>query len=417
VVKVVYTVLGSLRTRKQAVLVAAALAAIMPACRDRGAPRRACPAQGALDPTLSFSRSADIVGAAGDAWAIGSRSLGDSGQSDVPLHWNGCDWQVAGSPIYGETRLSALAANGSEIWLAGSHYRMSEEREVFHRDGRISWVRSGWPRCDGPGRFFRRHGNEWQEVDASRANALEAPKGGKDARDQSALAIVGPDEFWMLSRPCSVGYGFGGASLARSNGKRLVGVDLDGSIGAPNQVLLTESRAWPWSEPVQVLWLGGSEGVGRWDGHGWSWFRFAEPGTASRFAGGGSSDLWAFGTQSRHWDGREWSIVRLPPSDDSQPNPPSFLWAGAVAGGHTFALDSTGAVFRSEGMRLARIGRVRGQVTGFAAGRDELWLWAIARVERPVLRWSEDRWEVSRTAQESGVTLAAGRTRDIVGVE
>ena len=89
-----------------------------------------------------------------------------------------------------------------------------------------------------------------------------------------------------------------------------------------------------------------------------------------------------------------------------------FMWAGAVAGRHTFALDSTGDVFRANGARLVSIGRVRGRVTGLAVGSDELWLWALAVVELPALRWKAGRWEVSPTAKGSGVTLESDSTTE-----
>ena len=86
-------------------------------------------------------------------------------------------------------------------------------------------------------------------------------------------------------------------------------------------------------------------------------------------------------------------------------NAPVFVWAGAATGGHTFALDSTGTVFRTDDARLVSIGRVRGHVTGLAVGSDELWLWAATMAARPVLRWRAGRWEVSPEATQLGVTL------------
>jgi hypothetical protein len=220
----------------------------------------------------------------------------------------------------------------------------------------------------------------------------------------------------MLDRNCG-GRDFdlgqpGVVNVVRWNGNGFATVEVDPCVGKPMGLSMVPSRAWLWSETVRTLWLVASKGTGRWDGRSWSWFPFAEQDSVYRLAGGGPSDLWAFGLAARHWDGTRWSTVPRPTGAGPETGVPVFMWAGAVAGGHTFALDSTGAVFRADDARLVSIGRVRGRVTGLAVGSNELWLWALAVVERPALRWKAGRWDVSPTATGSGVTLESdSRTR------
>ena len=379
-------------------------------CRGREAGRPACPPPGAPDASWLIAGWWDPVGGADEAWTVGERRRpGTYGAGSALLRWDGCDWQVARSPLDDGrlSDLSAIAAIGPDFWLAGTKRQITEGDEVFAPDGRITRVGGGEAYCEDDGRIFRRHGNEWAEVPPKPDAQIAYPKGA-DAREHRALAVWGPDDVWMLDRNCGriippdqdVP-----VSLVRWNGHKLTTVEIDRGIGTPLRLLVVESRAWPWSETVRNLWLAATKGAGRWDGRAWRWFPFDEQDRAYKFAGGGPSDLWVFGAGARHWDGTRWSMVRGPAIADPQTNAPVFMWAGAVAGGHTFALDSAGVVFRANDARLIPIGRVRGRVTGLAVGSDELWLWAVTIAARPAFRWRAGRWDAAPAAAQLGVTL------------
>jgi hypothetical protein len=380
------------------------------ACNGRGdAPRRLCPRQADLDPTLSLRAWGELAGTAEAAWTIGTRGVAPGGvQADVVLHWNGCDWQPVRSPFDDGRlwRLSALAADGRDVWLAANQMTYVEAAEVFGPDGSIHRVGTGHVSCWDDARIFHRTGDVWEEVGPARGDPSATNPAWDRSRAEHTLTAVAPGEVWAVDRQCGDGSTFApDATLRRWNARGATAVVVDGASGPPIRLLARESRRWPWSKPVKLVFLLADKGSGRWDG-AWTWFPLAGNDAPWLLAGGEASDLWAFGEGAQHWDGTQWSVVRAPaarPLDGT--TPVVFMWASAVAGGHTFALDSQGDVLRTDRGRLDSIGRVHGRIAALAAAADELWLWGIESLGSPVLRWRAGRWERSTSATEANVSL------------
>ena len=106
------------------------------------------------------------------------------------------------------------------------------------------------------------------------------------------------------------------------------------------------SRSTPtWANQWASRWWKVAHGHGRrrFEPCGWSRARVPVGGTDAagagsrlpskdsvyRLAGGGPSDLWAFGLAARHWDGTRWSTVPRPTGADPKTNAPVSTWAGA----------------------------------------------------------------------------------------
>jgi hypothetical protein len=393
------------------VVSAIALLVVASACNGRGdVPRRLCPRQADLDPTLSLRSWEELAGTAEEAWAIGTRSAPGGIYTDALLCWNGCDWQAVRSP-FDEGRLgvfgflSAVAANGRDVWLAANQMTYVEADEVFGPGGSIHRVGTGHVSCWDDARVFHRIGDSWEEVGPVRADPNVTNPPWDKSRVERTLTALDPGEVWAVDRRCGDSSASPDATLRRWSVRGATTVAVDRSSGPPVRLLVRESRAWPWSNPVKVLFLLAAKASGRWDGS-WTWFPLAGKDTPWLLAGGEASDLWAFGEGAQHWDGSRWAVARAPSARPLDGTPQVvFMWAGAAAGGHTFALDSLGNVFRSDGARVESIGRVHGQFVALAAGADELWLWGTGSLGPPVVRWRAGQWELSPSAKEAKVSL------------
>jgi hypothetical protein len=278
------------------------------ACSERGETgQKICPPPGPNAPAPFAGEINEITGAAADAWAIGERRAPE-GTFDrrVLVHWDGCDWRQEASPFDatpGENWLG-LAARGRDVWL--SSYQPSRWTDKYG---------AGCPATGG--RLFRRRDGRWQQIDRSRTGA----------RKVYAIHANGPDDVWMLENPYNAS-GYDAAAVRHWDGKAFVDIGDPPGIRAPDAL---------WSGGPRDLWVGGEGGVAHWDGAVWRWFAI-EKERVQTIAGGGESDVWAFGTRVHHWDGSRWA-------EPSQPmlmrktRGTGIQWLGAAPGGHTFATD------------------------------------------------------------------------------
>ena len=182
--------------------------------------------------------------------------------------------------------------------------------------------------------------------------------------------------------------GSDGATIRRWDGKALV------EVPAPEGVRAFEAI---WGSGPRDVWVGGDGGVARWDGTAWRTFAM-EKERIRAIAGTGPADIWVIGRVARRWDGSRWTEVPRPPGMPAS----GIYWLGAAPGGHVFATDREGNIYRSEQATLALIGRIRpwtdrqrtspGVWEAFAGGRDDLSVFVEARPRRPTMRWSTGKW-------------------------
>jgi hypothetical protein len=376
-------------------VVAVGLAGVLGAgvcgCAPRGAPpgpTQCPPAAPASGDGVSHDGIGALTGSATDAWTIGSRR-GPDGQFQrrVLLHWDGCDWKQEASPFDNSSDEYPLAvwANGSELWLSGSQSAPGGPGAYPRHCGRQR------------GRVFRQRDGVRQEVQVAEAGTRAA----------FAIGGSGSDDVWMLERDCAA-IGGEGSTIRHWNGKSFV------DVPAP-QGLRSFASVWP-SGPGDA-WVGGEGGVAHWDGTAWRTFTLGEE-RIYALAGSGPTDVWARGKAMHRWDGRRWTEVTSPPTRPKG-RATGMSGLGGVSGGHVFATDAEGNIYRSERAALKVIGRIRSWIGGtvgspvtwqaFVSGRDELSLFLGDTAQRPAMRWSNGKWTVTAPdlAGEKGEAVVA----------
>jgi len=339
------------------------------ACSERGdSARKTCPAPGPNAPAPFEGEINEIMGTAWDAWAIGARYTAGAFERHVLVHWDGCDWRQEASP-FDQTpseQLQALSVSGRDVWLSGCE--LSRWSEKYGRT------------CSPTGgRVFRRRDGRWQQIDRSSTGA----------RKVFAIRANAPDDAWMLENPCNA-VGYDSAALRHWDGKAVVDVPDPTGIRAPGVL---------WSSGPRDVWVGGDGGVAHWDGTAWRSFPI-EKERIHMIAGGGPSDVWASGTRMHHWDGSRWAESSSPPRVMRKTRMAGILSLAAAPGGHTFATDTEGNIYRSDRATLPVIGRLRLGMGGLtlwhslAGGRDDLMLFLDRNARRPNMRWWDRTWTV-----------------------
>ena len=345
----------------------------------QGAAARKCPSLPVTDPADEIG---EISGTASDAWAIGSRHDAQGRfKSHVLVHWDGCAWQAVPTPFDERCDLLiAVWANGRETWLSGAQ-RITRRDDYDDDYGRRE------VRCPENGsQLLRRRGTGWEKVDRG--------KTGLETTAVYQLWGTGGDDVWMLEWPYGA-YNREGAKVRHWDGKAIVDV-------APPAGIQRFSALWG-SGPRDV-WVGGDGGVARRDGGAWTTLPM-DTKYVHAIGGTGPSDVWARAGRTnafRRWDGSSWTEVAPPSPETSKGRGPGFTWLAGAPGGHIFATDVAGNIYRSQGTTLSLIGRIRAwsgvypttDWRGLVVGRDELWLFVGAKPRPPTMRWANGKWTV-----------------------
>lgn len=325
-----------------------------------------------------------VTGTASDAWAIGTHRIRAdwSVVSNLLVHWDGREWSEVELPFQRtvEHRLLALWANGRDVWLSVITLRHWRDDDESGRDR---------PDCsERSGQIFRRRNGQWQEIASSNTGAF------------AVHAIWGSgDDVWMLDRPCDRS-GQASTAIRRWDGKALADVSAPPDIRDPKVL---------WGSGRRDVWIGGEGGVARWDGAAWRTFPMGKE-WIHALAGTGPADVWASGLALRRWDGKSWTeVVRAPVSRNRAGT--GIGWLAGVPGGHLFATDIEGNIYRSDRATLSLIGRVRPWTAGeprspkllesWAAGRDDLAIFVNGQARPPTMRWSKGKWTVTGSELET----------------
>ena len=343
----------------------------------QGAAARKCPSlPPAPDPVDEIG---EISGTASDAWAIGARHDAQGRfKSNVVVHWDGCAWQAVPTPFDERCdRLMALWANGREAWLSGVH-------AIVRPDDEYESYRQRDPCPEAGSRLYRRRGAGWEKVDRGAT--------GPETTAVYELWGSGANDVWMLEWPYGA-YNREGAKVRHWDGKAVV------DVASPSGIQRFSAL---WGSGPRDVWVGGDGGVARRDGAGWTTFPM-DTKYVHAIGGTAPSDVWvrAGGTNLlRRWDGSSWTEVAPSSSETSKGRGPGFNWLAGASGGHMFATDAAGNIYRSQGATLSVIGRIRAwsgiyPATAWRAlvvGRDELWLFVGAKPRPPTMRWANGKW-------------------------
>ena len=321
-----------------------------------------------------------ITGTPSDAWAIGTHRVRvdwSSAVSNLLVHWDGREWSEAELPFQRtmEHRLLALWANGRDVWLSVITLPPQRDDDESAR---------GRPDCtERGGQIFRRRNGKWQEIASSNTGAFAV----------HAIWGSGGDDVWMLDRPCDR-FGQPGATIRRWDGKVLTDASAPPDIRDPRVI---------WGSGPRDVWIGGEGGVARWNGAAWRTFPMGKE-WIHALGGTGPTDVWASGLAVRRWDGKSWTEVVRAPVGGKRLNT-GIGWLAGAPGGHLFATDIEGNIYRSERAALSVIGRVRPWTSGqprspqllqsWATGRDDLAIFVAGQARPPAMRWSKGKWTVN----------------------
>ena len=150
----------------------------------------------------------------------------------------------------------------------------------------------------------------------------------------------------MLERDCNA-IGSDGATIRHWNGTAF------SDVPAPRGLRSVDAG---WASGPRDVWVAGDGGIARWDGAAWRVFTLGED-RIHAIAGSGPSDVWARGRVIHRWDGNRWTDVTSPPAMPKG-RATGMIWLGGLPGGHVFATDAEGNVYRSERASLKVIGRI-----------------------------------------------------------
>jgi alpha-tubulin suppressor-like RCC1 family protein len=298
----------------------------------------------------SADMSSVSASSAGDAWAVGSRSL----PTDKPFadHWDGNAWTAFTLPA-GTNGTSSLSGvddlSSTNAWAVGESGGTGDERTLIeHWDG-SAWSLAPSPNPEtGPGDF-----DELAGVAGTDPDDLWAVGTVSNGEESAFLLLHWDGTTWSVSPPPAVGLLFGEAiTVVSANDVWAVGDTGGGTISA------------------------------HFDGTKWtdvSTPRFQPNNTEDNFLTGitnaGPDNVWASGWGDDdganfrtpyvlHWDGSAWSLVLLP-----DPGSEGTLLEGvaAVSPGDVWAV---GGTFATDGASLAVTEHFDGTSWSTVAGLD-----------------------------------------------
>lgn len=231
-----------------------------------------------------------------DVWAVGGSSLGAQSQALIE-HWDGATWSVVPAPAdapAGSTLAAVFAFSPDDVWAVGG------SGDTLHENGTaliLHWNGTGWTVIPGA--------------------TLGA--GGSFLFDVAGVAGA-PPQVW------AVGYDFPDTFsstqstpvLERWDGTAWAVVPNAGTQGDSLRALgvVAPDAIWAVGDPIQA-----------WDGQTWTAVGSPMPGVADLHDVLATGEPWAVGfltgneTGNRalieRWDGRQWSIIPPPSSDDA----------------------------------------------------------------------------------------------------
>lgn len=250
-------------------------------------------------------------------WGVGRRDLWAVGDRGTVLRWNGGRWDAVESGV--TVNLSAVGGDGRELWVGGEGGALLRFRD--------------------PG---------FQRVDTGSAEDVQAlfaaePSGGSGGEGSGAWAV-----------------GSGGTVLRLRAG------------GVTRQsAQVTDQRLYAlWGRGASDLWAAGEGGVLlHHDGAAWSRWPIPATGRLTALWGSGAQDLWVGGEALLHHDGRDWRRYPLPEG--------AWVEAGYASGPESFAVTSTGALWRLQREQWVEIARSeRGALLGLW-GSSATDIWAV----------------------------------------
>jgi hypothetical protein len=315
----------------------AALLLLVAGCRRGGA--TTCGPTGGDAGSLPEVTIAAVAGTARSAWALADTSV--EGDNRRLLHWDGCSWSEAPSPITAARvrRLSAVWSDGAAVFLAG-------EGLVFRRTAEGVWQAIG-ERTGG-------------EVDL--------------------ISGRGPGDLWMLE-----GGPTGRHQVLHWNGTRIAVEHVDG-LPAPSTL---------WTNGPGDVWVAGGDSVARREGDGWRRFKIDDQAFLNFGAGTGPRHAWVAGPDRVwRWDGDSWEAAE---SFGVQ-----ALWKLGVFEEGVFAVTARGEISVAHGNVWSPIGylrpwqhpaqRGRKYAQAFPVGGE---LWAVTGDDTTlehVMRRHDGRW-------------------------
>ncbi|MFG2713697.1 hypothetical protein ACGFX2_24510 [Streptomyces goshikiensis] len=223
------------------------------------------------------------VGAANDAWAVGTR-WDQPTMRDVPqlLHWNGTAWtnQTAGATDLDEPR--QVSGAGSQVWVVGRRARAYNEASVA-----------------------RWNGSAWRGV------ALPSTLGA--FTQLLAVEVVGANDVWVAGTTGASAAGPKTSLVMHWNGTSwtTLPAPFGAAAGQVSTLLVRGTECWAGGIAADRAT------VASWNGRAWS---VSAPATTSysevtQLATYGSQ-VWAVGTNTalQRWNGSAWSAVAGPKS-------------------------------------------------------------------------------------------------------
>ncbi|HVF98963.1 MAG TPA: S-layer homology domain-containing protein [Chloroflexia bacterium] len=260
-----------------------------------------------------------VAVAADDVWAVGNY-LNEFGISQTLVeHWDGSAWSVVESanvgPLLDNYLTSIDAVAPDDVWAVGYYFNdvAVAQTLIQHWDG------STW-------------------------SIVGSPNEGESNNFLYAVSVVGPDDVWAVGAYAVVSpnqYIFKALAL-HWNGVAWTVIDTP-SVGSFNNVLYGVDAAA--SDDVWAVgYFSGSSGtrplVEHWDGSTWEPIIGPELGAANGqlydVVAISANDVWAVGQiggyssapepLSAHWDGIEWTQVRMP-----RPEPGPYGYSGYIA--------------------------------------------------------------------------------------